>query len=50
MTPRSEVQPEPNMLTNPTTSATITAASLIKGLPLAGSTVQFTITISSQFG
>ena len=49
MTPRSEVRLEPTMLTNPTTSATITAASFIKGLPLAESTMQFTSTVSSQF-
>ena len=48
--PRSEVRLELTMLTNPTTAATITAASFVKGSPLAGSTVQFTITVSSQFG
>ena len=48
--PRSEVRLEPTMLTNPTTTATTTAANFIKGLPLARSTVQFTITVSSQFG
>ena len=48
--PRSEVRLELTMLTNPTTAATITAASFVKGSPLAESTMQFTITISLQFG
>ena len=48
--PRSEVWLEPTMLTNPITATTITAASLIKGLLLAESTMQFTTTVSSQFG
>ena len=46
VTPKSEVQLEPTSLTNPTT-ATITAASFVRGWPLAGSTVQFTTTASS---
>ena len=48
--PRSEVRLELTMLTNPTTAATITAASFAKGSPLAESTMQFTSTVSSQFG
>ena len=49
VTPRSEVRLEPTMLTNPTTAATITAASFVRGSPLAGSAFQFTTTASSQF-
>ena len=48
--PRSKVRLEPTMLTNSTIATTITAASFVKGSPLAESTMQFTITVSSQFG
>ena len=50
VTSRSVVWLEPTMLTNPTTTAIITNASFVKGSPLAESTMQFTITVSSQFG